>query len=345
MPTHALRALVLAGVLAAAAASAHATDTYNQTILNDRPILFLGMDTPASGTQADLSGNGHNGAYRGGTPPTAKLPNGDAAADFNGSGEYVTVNNVANLSVPATGVLTIESWMRPDTLTFPHTEAEGYVYWLGKCSYSTGCEYANRMYSLNNTAGRANRISDYEWNVTAGLGSGSYFQDDITAGQWIYVTDIIDMKDTSPEYPTGYISIYKNGVLRKTTPLNQYNVVPGTTPTPFVVGTLTEDSFFEGAVGKVAVYDYALTQAQITTHYNAMSAASAGGQAAQPTPAQPQSPVQAQPPKPAPPQATSLPTGLPSPIPLPSAPSKTTNTPGTLPSPIPLPLSTPAKKK
>jgi hypothetical protein len=115
-------------------------------------------------------------------------------------------------------------------------------------------------------------MSDYAWNTTGGLGSGAYFQDVETTTNWIMVTDIIDMKDTSSAYPTGYISIYKNGVLRDTVALNQYSVVPAATSAPYRIGTRDNNSYFEGAIGKVAVYNYALSATQITNHYAAMSA-------------------------------------------------------------------------
>lgn len=227
--------------------------------------MFLAMDTPSKGTQADLSGSGNNGTYVGGTPPLASLPNGDQAADFNGSSEYVTVPAAAALSVPTSQSLTIESWIRPDTLQFPNSEEQQYVYWLGKGNATQGYEYANRMYSLTNSADRPNRISDYDWNVSGGLGSGAYFQDTLTAGAWIMVDDVISMT-------TGDISIYKNGVLRETVPLSQYSVTPGVTQAPFNIGTRDYNSWFEGAIGKVAVYNYALSAAQISAHYAAMSA-------------------------------------------------------------------------
>ena len=256
--------LAAALVLASAVTSVKAASVYDTAILNDHPVMFLGMDTPGAGSQADLSGNGHSGTYVGGAPALATLPNGDKAADFNGSSQYLTVPAAAALSVPGTGVTVIESWIKPDTLQFPHSEAEQYVYWLGKGNPSSGYEYANRMYSLVNTAGRPNRISTYDWNTSGGLGSGGYFQDTVTTTQWMMVTDVINMK-------TGSISIYKNGALREKVALSQYSVTPGTTNSPFNVGTRNQNSWFQGAVGKVAVYNYALTDAQIASHYTAMT--------------------------------------------------------------------------
>ena len=229
----------------------------------DKPIMFLAMDTPGAGSQQDLSGKGNNGTYMGGTPQLATMPNGDKAAQFNGSSQYLTVKAVPALSVPASGVLVIESWIKPSTLQFPNTENEDFVYFLGKGNPTTGYEYANRMYSLNNSAGRPNRISVYQWNPSGGLGSGSYFQDTVSTSQWIMVTDVINMR-------TMTISIYKNGVRRGTVPLSQYNVIPKTTTSPFNVGTRNFNSWFQGAVGKVAVFNYLLSDAQIAAHYAAM---------------------------------------------------------------------------
>src|SRR5438445_13436834 len=44
------------------------TSSYNQVIFNDHPIMFLAMDTASTGTQLDLSDNGHHGVYTGATP-------------------------------------------------------------------------------------------------------------------------------------------------------------------------------------------------------------------------------------------------------------------------------------
>ena len=37
------------------------------------------------------------------------------------------------------------------------------------------------------------------------------------------------------------------------------------------IGTMAKDSWFQGAIGKVAIYNYLLTQDQITNHYTTMT--------------------------------------------------------------------------
>jgi concanavalin A-like lectin/glucanase superfamily protein len=247
--------------------------TYDQTILAARPVMYLEMNTPGSGVQVDASGHGHDGIYQppGNHPRTAALPNGDLAADFDGLTQYVEVASSPALSVPRTGRLTIEAWIRPDTLQFPREEGSGYVYFLGK-GQPNEYEYADRMYSKRNTEHppRPNRISDYAWNLSGGLGSGGYFQDPVTVGQWIYVAAVIDMKDVSSTFPAGYIAIFKDGMLRNAVGLDQFGVVPQAGNAPFRVGSRDLGSFFKGAIGKVAVYDYVLTGAQIANHFRLM---------------------------------------------------------------------------
>ena len=151
--------------------------TYNDTILGDHPVAFYDVN-PRSGAESDISGNGNTGTYYGGFPAVATMPNGDVAADFDGSTQYLSIRSPANnsLSIPVTGSLTTEAWIRPDVLQFPNN-SNGYVNWMGKCAaYSPTCEWAARMYNTTNPEDRCNRLSAYVFNRAAGLGSGAFWQ-------------------------------------------------------------------------------------------------------------------------------------------------------------------------
>lgn len=253
-------------------ASAFATlSTYDQTVLADKPVMFLPMKKAGQTSEYDESGRGANGTYHWKTsaPKAVYMPNHEVAADFNGADQYLEVRDLDSLSISTTGALTIEAWMRPDTLQFPDQEGSGYVYWLGK-GVTNEQEYVFRMYSKVNSENRPNRISGYAFNLTGGLGSGSYFQDSVTVGQWIFVTVVYNVRDITAATPTGSVKIYKNGVLRATTALAQFNVVPKNGTAPFRVATRDMNSFFKGAIGKVAAYDYALSGSKIAKHYSAM---------------------------------------------------------------------------
>lgn len=240
--------------------------TYDSLVLAGSPIAYFPLG--GTGSVVDFSGRGHVGSYKG-SPAITPLPNGDPATRFNGSSQYVEIRDAADLSVPTTGVLTIEAWMRPDVLQFPNQQSSGYVHWMGK-GVSGQHEYVSRMYSRQNQENRPNRISGYSFNLSGGLGAGSYFQDPVTVGQWIHYTLIINTKNRSSAYPTGYTKIYKNGVLRDQDSLQGYNITPGNGTAPLRIGTRDFASYFQGAVGKVAIYNYELTAATLSEHFNAM---------------------------------------------------------------------------
>ncbi|UOF02568.1 LamG domain-containing protein [Bdellovibrio reynosensis] len=265
-------ALVFAvGLQAQSSQQSDRLSNYNKSVLADNPVMFLNMGSPRLGIEQDLSGNGNAGRYFPSVsrPRTVRMPNGEYAADFNGLDQYLEIRSAANLSVPTTGILTLEAWIRPRTLEFPKVEGSGYVYWMGK-GMPNEHEYAMRMYSYTNAENRPNRISGYAFNLTGGLGSGAYFQDAVKVDQWLHVTLVINTKATSATYPTGYVKIYKNKRLRQTQGLHQFDVIPGAGSAPLRIATRSLNSFFLGAIGKVAVYDYELKPAQIVKHQDVM---------------------------------------------------------------------------
>ena len=84
------------------------------------------------------------------------------------------------------------------------------------------------------------------------------------------VTFVVD-SSPSTEWPGGYIAIYKNGRMRGSpVSLRQFNVTPQASDAPFRIATRDLRSFFEGAIGKVAIYDRVLSAQEILATYKAM---------------------------------------------------------------------------
>jgi hypothetical protein len=92
----------------------------------------------------------------------------------------------------------------------------------------------------------------------------------VRAGEWILVDIVINTRITSATYPTGYVKIFKNGQLKDTTGLDQFDVVPRNGTAPLRVGTRDFASYFQGAVGKVALYLHELAPDQMLSHHHAM---------------------------------------------------------------------------
>jgi hypothetical protein len=246
--------------------------SYDKTVRDDRPSAYWTMGSPREPTEKDRTGNKHTGTYFG-RPAATKLPNGDTAADFDGKTEYLQVKDADALSPATSGVLTLEAWMRPDDLDFPKKEGKGYLHWMGKGEPGNH-EYVARFYSKTGTD-RPNRISGYLFNASGGQGAGSYFEEKVTKGAWIHYVLVINAKEKSKDFPNGYTRIYRNGKTKKNYTNNlDYRgtvIVPTRGTAPFRVGTRDLGSFFEGAIGKVAIYGKELPEKRIAQHYKAMT--------------------------------------------------------------------------
>jgi hypothetical protein len=236
---------------------------YDLSVLSDAPVGYWAGS-------ADLTRRGHDGTFPAGVR-SAAMPNGDPAPRYDGVRQYLTVPDAPDLSVTSSGVLTLEAWLRPDTLQFPNGEGNGrgYVHWMGK-GVPGQHEYVARMYSLVNPDGRPNRISGYAFNSAGGLGAGSYFQDATRRGTWIHYALVINTVKRSSSYPTGYTKVYKNGRLRDQDALADYGIVPRDGTAPLRIGTRDLNSFFQGAVGKVAVYNTEISGSRLLEHVRTM---------------------------------------------------------------------------
>lgn len=176
-----------------------------------------------------------------------------------------------SLSIPTTGVLTLETWMRPDVYDFPNTDKDSYIHWAGKGDWHDH-EYVFRMYSLHNNVDRPQRISCYVYNLEGGLGAGAAFQEPEPVGEWIHIVAVYNIRVHTALYPTGYTKLYKNGVLRQTNNIIDFNIVPGNGDAPLRLGTRDKGSFLPGAIGKFAVYDYELPAERVVAHHERMFA-------------------------------------------------------------------------
>ncbi|MFE1285656.1 LamG domain-containing protein [Streptomyces sp. NPDC058751] len=249
--------------------SAAPSTSYDATVRADSPALYLSLGAGGPKKQKQsavaLKATYHH------APGVTSMPNGDRASLFDGTSQYVEIPDDDRLSVTTTGELTVEAWIRPDALTFAKTDGAGYVNWLGKVSSEEArTEWLARMYSRDNSEARANRISGYVFNEGGGLGAGSYFEDRVRPGEWIHYALVINTREKSDAYPTGYVKVYKNGVLRDQDALDGYDIVPSNTDAPMRIGTAAAKSYFKGAIGKVAVYDSEVPESRLAAHCRAM---------------------------------------------------------------------------
>jgi hypothetical protein len=77
----------------------------------------------------------------------------------------------------------------------------------------------------------------------------------------------------SAQRGTSQVRIYRNGQPKDTTNLDYRGtvIVPERGNAPFRVATRDRDSFFEGAIGKVAIYEKELSRTRVERHYRVMT--------------------------------------------------------------------------
>jgi Concanavalin A-like lectin/glucanases superfamily len=251
---------------------------YSARVLEKKPVGYWRLNE-RSGLQAhDATVNGHTGSYKGGVAlgqagPIRSEPS--FAVGLNGTTAYVEIPDSVSFSQATSGQgLTVEAWMRPDSLVFAGQTSQKYVHWLGKGEHDS-FEWGFRFYSQDSPT-RPNRISAYIWNATSpphtqNEGAGAYFQDVLQTGAWIHVVACYDPGDASN--PNAGVSLYKNGVLRENPPkspgarYSTYNIQPSHGSAPLRLGTRDLGSFLTGGLDAVAIYPRVLSATEIMDNY------------------------------------------------------------------------------
>jgi hypothetical protein len=202
------------------------------------------------------------------------MSSGSSYLHFDGFQSYIEVPDSPDFSLTTTAALTVSAWIRPSTLTFPSTEGQGvdltkaYVHWLGKGGAGEE-EWVFRMYSADNSVGRANRISFYVFNPDGHLGVGSHFQDPgypVQAGVWIHVVGAADARKT-------YLHI--NGA-PVDSDVYTGQITPKRGTAPVRIGTRDLKSFFQGEIREVRFWNRILSDAEIQELFNTGTAPTLG---------------------------------------------------------------------
>jgi fibronectin type 3 domain-containing protein len=232
-----------------------AGNAYQTTIIADSPVGYWPLDltsdtnTDSSGNllATDLSGHNNTGTYRYITAsgnyvagPTAFLPN---AASFDGVTTYVdlsTGSSTALLNI--SGKLTLEAWVAP-------ASASTYGDIMGKGYDSSLNDDELEM--------RANS-GNYHGGVYTGSGGDQGVTGGTEATNWTHIVCSYDGTNWN---------LYLNGV-KSVSSANTTGAFAFADP--WAIGSGTADGLSRGFTGNIcqaAIYNYALTSAQVATHY------------------------------------------------------------------------------
>jgi hypothetical protein len=263
---------------------------YKNKVLAKMPVAYWRLGEAHGPTVLDSTGHGHTGTAHGAPvfhQPGAITGDPDTAIKLSGHASYIEVPDHKAFSQPTSGHgLTVEVWVRPDVLEFQGVPGHDYIHWLGKGvqDQSHQDEWALRFYRRTPTAEpsvhRPNRISAYIFNPASGLGAGAYFEETLTAGQWIHVVACYDPGDAQSPGKPG-VSIYRDGVLKQgptlpnpgpnpnPTHYKSYCIMPAHGVVPLRLGTQNTKGFLTGGLDEVAIYPRVLSASEILENYRA----------------------------------------------------------------------------
>lgn len=271
-------------------ASTAQASPYSDAVLADGPVAYyrLGETSGSVAANSSIHGAALDGTYLNfgaGSSPSSTIgqvgprpgdPSGSSAIqgfESDNIGIRSAANANAQVEVPdnnlldITGALTLEAWVRRDDAQASNGNNEGIV---GKFT-GTASPTNQRSYDLyyNSRTGTGLPSIGFILNTTGVAGGNVDFSTaiDIPAGStggWAYLAAVYE--------PNVRMSVYLNGVSigEKTTGLPAASLFAGTAPLwigrQFSSATNTS---FEGLIDEVAVYDKALSAAQVAAHYSA----------------------------------------------------------------------------
>ena len=214
---------------------AAASSFYRARIMADAPISYWRLDETSGTTAADQMAR-NSGTYAGGYTLNAAGGLGhdsDTAAHFNGTDARVGVAASASLSPSAR--VSVEAWVKPVAITG------------NKCIVTRGWTFYLCFFSSYTWFGVRN-ASGVDAHVTVASAA---------AGVWRHLVGTYDGTT---------IVLYRNGV--NIGQVAQSGAID-TTSAAVEIGTDgTHVYWSDGDIDEVAIYDTALTAAQVTSHYN-----------------------------------------------------------------------------
>ncbi len=249
---------------------------YARRVLSLQPVGYWRLQEKKGTVAYDSSPHRRHGVYHGQPAFHVSGPvRGEFAVAFDGNGTFVEIPSHADLSVTThKRGMTVESWMRPDRLTFPGEPGKQYLHWLGKGEKNRE-EWAFRFYSHASTD-RPNRLSAYLFNPSGREGAGAYFQDakfwrpEGESQPWVHVVACFD--PGTKDNPRAGVTLYIDGKRTQGPPArgtlySSYDLVPGAGDAPLRLGTREKHAFLRGRLAEVAIYPRVLTEAEVRENH------------------------------------------------------------------------------
>jgi len=209
----------------------------------------------------DISSKNHRGLVYNAALNSTGGVFGDGAFEFDGLDSYIEIADSDDFSPNYTNNrFSVSFWVKFNDVSFVGEGAyNDYKNYLGKSTWGGGYEWEFRQYNSSNLENRGNRLSFYAFNITGGLGSGNYVQENITLGEWMHLVGTINGTHTA---------IYRNGVFKGTSPLSSYGINLKNGNSSLRIGTTDFTTFLNGSIDEFRAYNKTLNSSEIFDIYS-----------------------------------------------------------------------------
>jgi hypothetical protein len=244
----------------------------NPTLPSYLPSNGLVGYWPFNGNANDESGNGNHGTVNGATLTTDRNGNANSAYSFDGNGDYIHVTN--NFFDNGSSGWSVSMWSKLDEIQNPNNGNSSHILFNTSPHNGTGISL-NWGGSSKYAISLGNGAPATSWNTS--IFNAQSIQD-ITTDSWKYVTLV--------KSGNGY-SLYLDGIFDNSWIVNTsivsyfYSMYFG------ACDPIASNEVLIGDIDDIAIYNRALTPAEITALYNGTTTGG-GGTTGTPAPSVPQ---------------------------------------------------------
>ena len=237
-------------------------NTASARIVIDIPRNGLVAFYPFNNNANDESGNNLNGTVNGATITTDRFGNANKAYQFDGISNFITMGNPTLLQISNT--ITVSGWLRVQAFRTPPAPGTKSMAVVTKIFFdpshggnpTKGYRTTQDFYGDGTPSMTTNIYSsDIAGNNTSYL--GQYVGGSIVAQEWISFCLVID--GTTMKY-------YRNGILTDNTTSSATLLADGSLG-DLTIGTYGGGFLFNGQVDDIAIYNRALTAAEVLQVY------------------------------------------------------------------------------
>ncbi len=215
---------------------------FNHTGFPGNLVAYYSMDGTRVDSLFDATVNNNDGVFMDGTA-VDKGYSGNSLI-FNGVNNYIQFASSPSFDITS-GVVSVSSWIKIDYLPTEMVNAYGPIF------DSQGDQYV--IYE-----DKGNRELRFKAATTGGAARPGILQAELITGKWINVVGVYDGANAM---------IYLNGVMKGTLPLTG-TILSGQVAMLGKNGTVGTLSYLKGSIDQVAVFDKALSGAEILEMYN-----------------------------------------------------------------------------